>query len=223
MTRLRVENIQPDILRQCREQIGLDIEQAQRKVSIKTLDKIEEGEVKPTFNQLAKLANLYQVPQWVFLQEELPSRYQFTASIQAFRKFADSGSAFDDYKVRSVTANVTRFRELILEFREDMGEPIQPFSPPDWKSTIPELASSVRSWLGCPETTHHHFQGWKKLIEDQGVLSLRPVSIPAGQRLIQVCFVDYPSMKIPFLSLSSMILMHVKRSLLRYFMNWDTC
>lgn len=169
MTRLRVENIHPDILRQCREQIGLNIEQAQRKASIKTLDKIEEGEVKPTFNQIAKLANLYQVPQWVFLKDKLPSRYQFTASIKAFRKFSESGPAFDDYKVRSVTANAARFRELILEFRDDMGEPIPPFSPPAWKSNILELARSVRSWLGCPETTHHNFQGWKKLIEDQSV------------------------------------------------------
>ena len=169
MTRLRVENVYPDILRQCREQIGLNIEQAQRKASIKTLDKIEEGEVKPTFNQIAKLANLYQVPQWVFLKEKLPSRYQFTDSIRAFRQFADSVSDFNDYKVRAITANVVRFRELILEFRKDMGEPIPLFSPPSWKSNILELARSVRNWLGCHETTHHNFQGWKKLIEDQSV------------------------------------------------------
>ena len=169
MTRLRVENIHPDILRQCREQIGLDIEQAQKKSVINTLERIEKGEVKPTFNQLAKLATLYQVPQWVFLKENLPRRYQFTDSIRAFRQFAGSVSTFDDYKVRSVTANVARFRELILEFREEMGEPISPFSPPPWNSNVRTLARSVRSWLECSETTHHDFSGWKKLIEDQNI------------------------------------------------------
>ena len=167
MTRQRVENIHPDILRQCREQIGLDIEEVQRKISIKTLDKIEGGEVKPTFNQLANLANLYQVPQWVFLRDKLPIRYQFSASIHAFRQFSDSCSAFNDYKVRSVTANVVRFRELILEFRKDMGEPVPLLSLPSWNSNILNLARSVRNWLGCRETTHHDFQGWKKLIEDK--------------------------------------------------------
>ena len=169
MTLQRVENIYPNTLRQCREQVSLNIEQAQRKVSIKTLDKIEKGEVKPTFNQLAKLASLYHVPQWVFLKDKLPNRYKFTASIHAFRQFVNSTPAFDDYKVRAINASVARFRELILEFRKDMGEPIPPFSPPAWKSNILELSRSVRNWLGCPETAHHDFQGWKKLIEDQNI------------------------------------------------------
>ena len=169
MTKQRVENVYPGILRQCREQIGLDTEEVVRKLSIKTLDKIEGGEVKPTFNQLARLANLYQVPQWVFLREKLPDRYQFTTSIHAFRQFSDSYSTFNDYKVRSVTANVVRFRELILEFRKDMGEPVPLFSPPNWNSNTLNLAKSVRSWLGCRETTHHDLQGWKKLIENKNI------------------------------------------------------
>lgn len=169
MTRQRVENVRPNILRQCREQIGLDIEEAQKKVSIKTLDKIEGGEVKPTFKQLAKLANLYQVPQWVFLRDKLPDRYQFTASIGAFRQFADTTSAFDDYKVRTITAKVSRFRELILEIMRDMGESPPSFSPPKWTPNTLNLAGIIRNWLGCSETTHHDFQHWKKLIEDKNI------------------------------------------------------
>lgn len=169
MTRQRVENVRPYILRECREQIGLDIEEAQKKVSIKTLDKIEGGEVKPTFKQLTKLANLYQVPQWVFLRDKLPNRYQFTASIGAFRQFADTTSAFDDYKVRTITAKVSRLRELILEIMRDMGEAPPPFSPPRWTSNTLNLAGIIRNWLGCSETTHHDFQNWKKLIEDKNI------------------------------------------------------
>ena len=68
MATQRVENVKPHILRQCREQIGLSIAQAQKKAGLKTLEKIEQGETKPTFNQLEKLAERYHVPQWVFLR-----------------------------------------------------------------------------------------------------------------------------------------------------------
>ena len=170
MARLRVEQINQAILRECREQIGLSLEQAQKKEpNLKNIEKIEKGEVRPTFNQLAKLAGLYHVPQWVFLKEELPNRYRFKKSIPAFRQFADSSHNFDDHSVRVVTANVARFRELILELRNDMEEPIPPFSPPAVTSDIPKLALSVRKWLGRSEIESCKFEHWKNAFEDKGV------------------------------------------------------
>ena len=168
MATQRVENVKPHILRQCREQIGLSIAQAQKKAGLKTLEKIEQGETKPTFNQLEKLAERYHVPQWVFLKEKLPNKYHFTESIPAFRNFADESPIFDDYKVRSVTANVGRFRELILELRNDMGEPVQPFSPPKLTGDITQKAMLVRQWLGCSKDAYT-FSKWKQAIEAKGV------------------------------------------------------
>ncbi len=167
MARLRVEQINPAILRECREQIGLSLQQAQK--GLKNIEKIERGEIRPTFNQLAKLAGLYHVPQWVFLKEELPNRYRFKESIPAFRQFADSSHAFDHHSVRVLTANVARFRELILELRKDMEEPIPPFFPPAVTSDIPKLALSVRKWLGCSESESCSFEDWKHAFEDKGV------------------------------------------------------
>lgn len=167
MARLRVEQINPAILRECREQIGLSLQQAQKKEP--SLEKIERGEIRPTFNQLAKLAGLYHVPQWVFLKEELPNRYRFKESIPAFRQFADSSHAFDHHSVRVLTANVARFRELILELRNDMEEPIPPFFPPAVTSDIPKLALSVRKWLGRSESESCSFEDWKHAFEDKGV------------------------------------------------------
>ena len=51
----RVKNINPQVLRQCREQIGMSIEQAQSKASMSTLDKVEQGKRKPTFKQVDTL------------------------------------------------------------------------------------------------------------------------------------------------------------------------
>ena len=56
----KVENINPEILRKCREQIGLDISDVEKRVG--KIDSMEQGSLKPTFNQLDTLANLYKVP-----------------------------------------------------------------------------------------------------------------------------------------------------------------
>ena len=184
MARLRVEQINPAILRECREQIGLSLQQAQKKEpSLKNIEKIERGEIQPTFNQLAKLAGLYHVPQWVFLKEELPNRYRFNESIPAFRQFADSSHAFDHHTVRVLTANVARFRELILELRNDMEEPIPPFSPPAVTSDIPKLALSVRKWLGRSKIESCKFEQWKQAFEDKGVFVFMTSKFPGWSKV----------------------------------------
>ena len=181
MARRRVEQINPAILRECREQIGLSLEQAQKKEP--NLEKIEKGEIRPTFNQLAKLADLYHVPQWVFLKEALPVRYSFNKSIPAFRQFADSSHDFDDHRMRVVTANVARFRELILELRNDMEEPIPRFSPPPVTSDIPKLARSVRKWLGRSESESCTFEQWKHAFEDNGVFVFMTSKFPGWSKV----------------------------------------
>ena len=184
MARLRVEQVNPAILRECREQIGLSLQQAQKKEpGLKNIEKIERGEIRPTFNQLAKLADLYHVPQWVFLKEELPNRYRFNESIPAFRQFAHSSHDFDDHSVRVVTANVARFRELILELRNDMEEPIPPFSPPAVTSDIPKLAVSVRKWLGRSESESCPFEHWKNSFEDKGVFVFMTSKFPGWSKV----------------------------------------
>lgn len=184
MARLRVEQINPAILRECREQIGLSLQQVQKKEpGLKNIEKIERGEIRPTFNQLAKLAGFYHVPQWVFLKEELPNRYKFNESIPAFRQFAHSSHDFDDHSVRVVTANVARFRELILELRDDMEEPIPQFSPPAVTSDIPKLAVSVRKWLGRSESKSCPFEDWKHAFEDKGVFVFMTSKFPGWSKV----------------------------------------
>ncbi|MCI5130051.1 MAG: XRE family transcriptional regulator [Candidatus Electrothrix sp. EH2] len=160
----RVENINKNILRQCRRQIGLPISEVKKKVA--KIAEIEQGEHKPTFKQLDTLAQLYNVPRWVFISDHLPEEYQFAQKIPAFRQFAKNNTdVFSDSKVRALTAKVEGFRRLILELHEDMGEPVPTFNPPQISnSTAPDRAAQlVRDWLS-PSEEHNDFGGLSRVL-----------------------------------------------------------
>ncbi len=166
MANRQIENINPQILRQCREQIGLSIEQAEKKAGLRTLAGIEAGEKYPTIKQIEKLAKRYHVPAWVFLRRELPAKYRFE-NFASYRKFRNS--PISGYEIRSVIANVERFRELLLEFRDDMEEPVQPFSPPQiMESDFKATAEITRKWLGCTDMSYPLIE-WKRMLEDNNV------------------------------------------------------
>ncbi len=112
----RVERVNPNILRECREQIGVDLFEISKK--IQKIEELEQGKLKPTFKQLNAIVAFYKVPRWVFLSEKLPEKYQFAKTIPEFRQFSDNRDSFNHYKVRGLTAKIERFRSLILELRE---------------------------------------------------------------------------------------------------------
>ena len=169
MARPQVENVNHRILRDCRKQIGLDLKEASKKISIKPdrLSKLESGEIYPTFKQLEKLAEVYCVPQWVFLRDKLADEYDFTQHMPAFRKFSQQSPIFDDYRTRVVTARVEQFRELILELRANMDEPVEPFSPPPLQEDFADMAASVRKWLDVKKP--YLFKEWRQVFESKGI------------------------------------------------------
>lgn len=165
----RVENINTDILQQCREQIGLALFEVEER--IKAIAEIESGTKKPTFKQLDKLSVLYNVPRWVFVSKQLPDKYQFDKAVPAFRQLANSNAGvFSDSKIRSLIAQVERFRDLILELLDDMGETIVSYNPPELSdNTKPEYgAMLIRKWLELTEEKPD-FETWKKLLEEKGI------------------------------------------------------
>lgn len=164
-----VTNSNPKILRQCREQLNLNIDDV--KTKIPTIVDIEKGDRHPTFNQLDILEKLYKVPRWVFISEFLPARYQFKEVCPAFRQFADSpGEIFDNFKARSLTATVSQLRDLIMEFQEDMDEPVDSFASPALQKNIsPEgAAKEVRKWLQVSEE-NFDFSQWKEKLEKKNI------------------------------------------------------
>lgn len=165
----RVENINKDILCQCREQIGLSLFEVEKKVA--KIAAIEQGDQKPTFKQLNTLAGLYKVPRWIFISEHLPEKYQFHKAIPAFRQLTDSNAdVFSEHKVRSLTARVERFRKMIIELQEDMGESVTAFNPPEISKNIaPDYAAQkVRDWLKL-SNNRYDFAGWKEKLEEKGI------------------------------------------------------
>ena len=160
--KLRVEKINPSVLRQCREQISMSLAEAEKKVG--KLEDIENGEKKPTYKQIDDLAKLYGVPRWVFISESLPEQYQFDKAIPAFRQFAQRRSRlFNETKIRTLIARLERYRDLILELRNDMEEPVAPFKPPVLQLDDPEIAAEqTRKWLAVqPQDIFDLYNGRK--------------------------------------------------------------
>lgn len=165
----RVDNVNPAILRQCREQMALSVESVKKKVSL--IEDIENSKKSPTYKQLDTLADLYKVPRWVFISEELPSEYDFVESVPAFRQFTrQTEEVFSDPKVRGLVAQVGRLRELALELREAIGEPVERLSLPNVEgqgNSRSELANAVRSWLKVKGNLE--FPGWRSKLEQKGI------------------------------------------------------
>lgn len=134
-----------NILKQCREQIGMAQELVKEK--IKSIAAIESGEKRPTYRQLDTLSDLYKVPRWVFIADELPEEYQYTNK-PAFRKFKNS-AVFENYKVRQVVNQVEQYRDLFIELRQDQDDAIQAFSLPHIENIedISAVVKSARDWL----------------------------------------------------------------------------
>ena len=132
-----------EILKKCREQMGLSQEDIQKQIP--KITDIENAHKEPTPNQLTKLAKLYQVPRWVFLENKLPIEYQYEKT-PAFRRFKKS-TIFNLPKLRQLVSRIEQYRSLFLELREDLDEPIPPFDPITTSKSAEQTARAVRSWL----------------------------------------------------------------------------
>ncbi|WP_424946041.1 ImmA/IrrE family metallo-endopeptidase [Candidatus Spongiihabitans sp.] len=164
----RVENINPEVLRQCREQAGFSHADVEKR--IKFVADVEEGGRLLTFNQLDILAKLYHVPRWVFVSEVLPEKYQFDKTVPAFRQFTRDGvNIFNRSGVRILIAKIERLRDLILELREEMDERIEEFDPPGLsKSESPQIAArQVRQWLD--EEGNLELLQWREKLEEKNI------------------------------------------------------
>lgn len=179
-SRATVDNINPTILRQCREQMGLSLDDVRKTVA--SIEKIENGDKKPSFNQIDQLAELYLVPRWVFIADNLPQEYQFDQSIPAFRQFKDSNhDVFSHYKVRALVTRLERMREFAIELRDDMDEPIAPFKTPLGNSikhsSVELVAHHVRQWLGVGDDKHLKFDDWRNKIEQKNIFVFKTNSM----------------------------------------------
>lgn len=165
----KVKGINPEILKECRQQMALSVEDVQKKV--RKIKAVEAGEWSLTFKQLDTLADLYNVPRWVFIADELPNDFRFETVVPAFRKFKETNPAlFSHHKVRALTTRIEAKRALLLDLFEDLDQACPAFDPPEISSGMSARAAAnlIRDWLGV-ETESFDILGWKQRLEEKGV------------------------------------------------------
>lgn len=160
-----VQSIQINIhiLKQCREQMGLSLKEVKRIVP--KISEIENANKEPTPKQLTKMANLYQVPRWVFIEDTLPQEYHY-AQMPTFRRFKNS-AVFSPFKIRQLVSKVEQYRNLYLELMLEMDEPLQPFKSVRALESAEKTAKSVRNWLQLNKPLD--FDSLRKKLEDQNI------------------------------------------------------
>ena len=144
--------------------MGLSTDDVAKKV--RSIVEIEEGRKRPTYKQLDRLAELYEVPRWVFISQTLPQEYHYEQQ-PSFRSFCNART-FQDSKVRKLVARVERYRDLLMELREDLDDAVTPFIGPKVHKLSPrEAANSARRWLNLE--TPLDFAGLKEKLEEKSV------------------------------------------------------
>ncbi len=135
------------------------------KETVRSIDKIENSEKKPTFKQLNDLGELYEVPRWVFIAKELPKEYQYHNN-PAFRRMQGADIESPD-KVHKLIARVEQYRNLFLELRADMDNPIAESVAPDIAGNPAQAAVKVRQWLSL--TKPLDFDGLRQKLEEKNI------------------------------------------------------
>ena len=170
--------LNPEMLKQCRFQIGLqNIEDAIKATKVQSLEKIEAGEKRPTLKQQEQIANAYSVPSWVFFQSSLPPEYDFSEEkyYPEFRTLKNSHAKLD-YKLNKIIRSFGDYRRDLISIYKDDGMDITKFNPPQ-NNDPAALAKEVKEWLGYEDekfkkkpTNNKKLDYWKMLIENKGVL-----------------------------------------------------
>ncbi len=165
-----VEGVNPKVLKACRVQLELSLEDVQKHVP--KINEVETGSWGVTFKQLDKLSSLYRVPRWIFLLDEIPEEYTFQNTIPDFRKVKGmlTSEPQSRSKIVALIARLDQFRSSLLDMREEQDQPIALFNPPEFTTDLQEMGRRVRSWLNIPQNEYPKFDVWRLAVEDQGVL-----------------------------------------------------
>ncbi len=173
----RIDGINVSVLKQCREQLNLGLDEAVQLSGMKTLklSEIENGGRLPTYRQLCELAKTYLVPAWVFLEEDIPPAFRFRET--PFFRSLSGRKVESSYRVKRLVQKVEDLREHLLELRSVEGNAIHPFDGPLSDHGVPS-PEKVRVWLGvslkeqvaAAGEKEDSFTLWRKAIEGKNIL-----------------------------------------------------
>ena len=177
--------INPTMLVWARESARLSVDDAAHKINIaaEKLAACETGETQLTFNQLMKAATVYKRPVSLFYLKMPPSGW---SPIQDFRRLSDAEIGFSP-RLTYVIRQARERRELALELRAELNEPVQLFTlTTQVGPNVEDAGQKIRSYLGVTDTDQQQwrrkaFEAWRAAIEAKDVLVFMVPRLPLAE------------------------------------------
>ncbi len=182
------ENINPYVLTFSRERMGYGIAEIAGKIPVKEEQwlKWEQGEEKPTTNQLITLADkLDRTPAFFYL-ENVPDEVE---PISEFRTINSLPLESASPKLISAIREARRNREELFRLYDTMNR--SPRTVPKYSATnrnIASIAKEVREWLGVTfelqtswTSSSNALTKWKGLLEEQDLYVLQYPSVEVSE------------------------------------------
>lgn len=156
----------------CCADYGMTLDDLAAEVGIApaTLEKVVDGEMGLTFNQLTHIAEHFGRGVLFFLEEE-PVRAE-TVHTAAFRTLANQKPELSA-KVKGLIERVEKQRTVFLALKEELDDPDSPtFVAPELPvHDVHASAAIAREWLGL--SASNNFDSYRTAIEGKGILVFR--------------------------------------------------
>ena len=169
--------IKAELLGWARNRAKVTVDDAAKAVSVEpeTLKAWEAGDETPTVSQLRNLAGKYHFPLAVFYLPKPPADF---TPLRDFRRLPNATDRTISAELARQIRSAHERRELALELREDLGEPVRPFRR---KATLKDaseaLGEEVRKYLDVNAADQRKaaresraFDFWRRKLEEKDIL-----------------------------------------------------
>jgi Zn-dependent peptidase ImmA (M78 family) len=184
-------SVKPEILVWARTSAGFTVDTAAEALKIDpgVLAAWEAaGEARPSVPQLRNMAALYKRPLAAFYLQEVPLRFQVLSDLR--RAVPGEDRAYSPLLTQEIRVAQQR-RELALELREELEEPVEPFAFRVNTESAEQAGEAIRRFLGlgaeelagfgADASGRRGFNTWRMAIERAGVLVFQSSRIPQAE------------------------------------------
>jgi Zn-dependent peptidase ImmA (M78 family)/transcriptional regulator with XRE-family HTH domain len=182
--------VKPDLLAWAREEAGLSLEDAAKKIAVKPehLQACERNEAQLTVRQLRVLSNAYKRPLAFFYLPAPPAR---STDLRDFRRPSEEEPEAESPRLKYEIRRARYRRRIALELSEELGEPIPEFTATATLADSPaDVARRVRELLGVTRQQQRNFRDvydalntWRESIERLGVAVFQASRVPSREML----------------------------------------
>jgi Zn-dependent peptidase ImmA (M78 family) len=169
--------IKAELLGWARNRAKVAVDDAAKAVNVEpeTIKAWEAGDESPTVSQLRHLAGKYHFPLAVFYLPKPPADF---TPLRDFRRLPDATDRMISAELAQQIRSAHERRELALELREDLGEPVRPFRLKATLKDAPEvIGEEVRRFLDVNDADQRKaakedraFDFWRRKLEEKDVL-----------------------------------------------------